>query len=83
MSADLKPCPFCGRTAQTAIERDVARNEVHTYAALAEEFCRERDALKADAERYRWLRDHRLRGDPRELDEAIDAIRGKQFCRSR
>jgi cell division septum initiation protein DivIVA len=50
-------------------------------AALIRKQHAEIEALRADAERYRWLRtggiDHLLHGRFEELDAAIDAARSK------
>ena len=66
-------------------------DEIKVAYALADELRKERDALKADAERYWWLRDNSnavylkegpdshgwLPSDSEEIDAAIDAARSK------
>jgi len=73
----------CGETVvemgSTQTEPAAAWNAAGAYA---EGLRAERDALRADAERYRWLRTYEVdsylaSGRMDSLDAAIDAARGK------
>lgn len=76
--------------AAVTAERDAFKHALDNEAAHRYRVIAERDALRKDAERYRWLRDnHRGRalsvsaldwtGDPCAADTAIDAaMRGKE-----
>ena len=66
-------------TAMSLAADEIVR--LRDFAAFAELVAAERDALKADAERYRWLRDRawpfEFKGNsPEDADAAIDAARG-------
>lgn len=63
-------------------------DDVHAMADMLRQLLAENDALREDAERYRWLRDEHIGDDPesinldrapgqRGLDAAIDAARKK------
>lgn len=93
--ADNCNCPTCtqfrriaeleAELAEANKEREVMRSTIDFAAAFdAARTVAERDALKADAERYRWLRngDYDLEGltslSGADLDAAIDAAKGEK-----
>jgi len=88
---EVMPIGTAKRLAELEAERDALKQTIHdeidasaTMATLIERLIAERDALLADAERYRWLREKNgvavdvivfgtTHGD---LDAAIDAVKG-------
>lgn len=80
---EAQPCPACGSDCNERDELIKAEREIERLTA-------ERDALRADAERYRWLREHGETGCTEkdgyggralqmgaDLDAAIDAARAQ------